>query len=147
MKKSLFYIFLCIVAMAVFAGCDHKEDEELSKQVDSFATAYFNWQYPRCRQYVSDSSQVWLRYLASQVDEADVDTLRARTEGATVELGDVDYSDDGSSAFVKVTVHDLLMMDTIGQVGHLVDQQEYVIPVIRERGKWKVRLTSPLRPQ
>lgn len=144
-KTSLFYVFLYIIVTAL-AGCSHEEDDELGKQVDSFATAYFNWQFPRCREYVSDSSQVWLRYLSSQVNEMDVDTLKARTVGATVEVGDIDYGDE-SSASVTVTVRDLLMMDTIGHVGHPVDQQEYVIPVIRERGKWKVRLTGPLRPQ
>lgn len=145
-NKGPFYIFLCII-VAVLAGCGHDEDEELGKQVDSFATAYFNWQFPRCRKYVTDSSQVWLRYLSSQVNEMDVDTLRARETGATVEIGTIDLDEDGSSATVAVTVCDVLMMDTIGHVGHLVDQQDYVIPVVRERGKWKVRLTSPLRPQ
>ena len=59
-NKSSFYIFLCII-VAVLAGCGHDEDEELEEQVDTFATAYFNWQFPRCRAYVTDSSQVWLR--------------------------------------------------------------------------------------
>ena len=72
---NLKYLFIALTAFLV-AGCESasrfKEERSARAAADSFATYYFNWQFQKAARFVTDSSQVWLRYAASQVHEADI---------------------------------------------------------------------------
>lgn len=109
--------------------------------MDSFAFYYFNWQFQKASRFVTDSSQVWLRYAASQVHEADIKILRDK-EDATIEIEEMDIaSNDEPTA--RITVRDFLRMDTIGTEGHLVKKACFILyleEAPEEKVRWKVRM-------
>ncbi|MDD3388389.1 MAG: hypothetical protein PHU58_07985, partial [Prevotella sp.] len=92
-------------------------------------------------------SRQWLSYLSSQVNQQDVDTLRAMTEGARCEVDGIDIADNDSTATVNVEVHHYLSRDTLGQTGHIIEKSKFIIPMVRRNSEWKVSLSSPLRAE
>ena len=132
------------IATALYAltGCQPHEgsEEQLRADVDSFATYYYNWHFPKAIKYCTPQSERWLRYAASNVHEADVELLRGKAEDASVEIKDVDFGDDEVSATVSITVSQFLQMDTIGKAAHLIEQADFQLPMEIHNGKWKVNL-------
>lgn len=120
------------------SSCFHHEEDGACEAVDSFSTAYFNWQFGKAIHYVDDGSARWLRYAAAQVTQEDVDSLRAMPEGASVEVEDVVYGD--SLAMATVEVSNFLAFDSIGKAPHVVGKAAYKLPVRRADGHWKVVL-------
>ena len=121
-KKTISSMAIAVAAILTsvytLTGCQsHQGDEnQLENDIDSFATYYFNWQFPKTLKYCTQSSEPWLRYAASNVHQADVDLLRTKAEDATVEINDIDFSDDGANATVSITVHNFLQ-----QIGLIVN--------------------------
>ena len=74
--------------------------------------------------------------------QADVDLLRTKEEDATIEINDIDFSDDGANATVSITVYNFLQMDTIGQEAHLVEEADFHLPMRIENGVWKIRMVN-----
>jgi len=114
--------------------------DQLKADVDSFATFYYNWHFPKSMKYCTPESERWLRYAASNVHEGDIKQLHEKTEDATVEITDVDFGDDEVSAVITLTVSNFLQMDTIGQEAHLIPQAEFQLPMELHGDKWKVKL-------
>lgn len=141
---NLKYLFIALTAFLV-AGCESasrfKEERSARVAADSFATYYFNWQFQKASRFVTDSSQVWLRYAASQVHEADIKILRDK-EDAAVEVEEIDVN-DAETPSARVVVRDFLRMDTIGTEGHLVEKASFRLMLEQtqpEGGEWKVRM-------
>ena len=141
---NLKYLFIALTAFLV-AGCESasrfKEERSARAAADSFATYYFNWQFQKAARFVADSSQVWLRYAASQVHEADIKLLRDK-EDASVEVEEIDVN-DAETPSARVVVRDFLRMDTIGTEGHLVEKASFRLMLEQtqpEGGQWKVRM-------
>lgn len=130
-------------------GCrSHEGDEDqLREDADSFATNYFNWHFERALEFCTPNSELWLRYMASNVNQEDVDSLRGKEEDATVEIKDITYHGDGDSATVTVTVNKSLQMTSIGKPPHRVDYDTFSFPATIHEGKWKIRMGSPLRSE
>ena len=147
-RKTISCMAIAVAAILASAytltGCQsHQGDEDqLENDIDSFATYYFNWQFPKTQKYCTQSSEPWLRYAASNVHQADVDLLRTKAEAATIEINDIDFSDDGANATVSITAYNFLQMDTIGQEAHLVEEADFLLPMCMENGVWKVRMAS-----
>ena len=133
-----------LTSVYTLTGCQsHQGDEDqLENDIDSFATYYFNWQFPKTQKYCTQSSEPWLRYAASNVHQADVDLLRTKAEDATVEINDIDFGDDEVSAIADITVRNFLQMDSIGEEAHLVEEADFLLPMCMENGVWKVRMAS-----
>lgn len=148
MKKSILGMGIAVAALAAslygLTGCQSHEgdDNQLEADVDSFATYYFNWHFPKTLKYCTRSSEPWLRYAASNVHKADVEMLRAKEEDATVEINDITFGDDGVSATASITVRNFLQMDSIGQEAHLVDEAEFQLPMSMENNAWKIRMVN-----
>ena len=143
--KSAAYLLLLLTLTA--CGSTHKgQEKQLRQDADSFATAYFNWRFEEALQWCTDSSSLWLEYAASQVHDADVELLRSKEEGATHELGTIDYQDD-STAQTAVSVRNFLLMDTIGKAARPVETADYKLPMKFERGQWRVSLKELPREQ
>jgi hypothetical protein len=136
---------LAVMFLLGHSACHEGDGDQLEATVDSFSSAYFNWQFVKALPYCTPDSKRWLSYLSSQVNQWDVDTLKAMKEGATVHRGDISYPDD-STAVVEVTVKHFLTMDTIGLVGQIRDEAKFRIPMVCRAGEWKVHLSQPLRP-
>lgn len=148
MKKNIIGLFVAIVCvfagLMAMTGCQPHEgsEDQLKADVDSFATLYYNWHFPKAAKYCTPESERWLRYAASNVHEGDIEQLHQKPEDATVEITDVDFGDDEVSAVVTLKVSNFLQMDTIGQEAHLIPQAEFQLPMKMKGEKWKVDLSK-----
>lgn len=135
---------VALIATATYglAGCQPHEgsEDQLKADVDSFATYYYNWDFPKAIKYCTPASERWLRYAASNVHEADVEALRQKADDASIEIQDVEFGDDEVTASVSISVSHFLQMDSIGQAAHLISQANFQIPMEIHNGKWKVKL-------
>ena len=135
MKKSMIGLCIAVACMTAsifsLSGCEPHEgsEDQLKADVDSFAVKY-------CTQ----ESERWLRYAASNVNETDVELLRQKPEDASIEITDIDFGDDETSATVTLTVHNFLQMDSIGQDPQLIEQADFQLPMCMEKGLWKIKL-------
>lgn len=140
-------ILISVSALLLLAACvnSHQGSEkQLKENVDSFCQTYFAWQFPEATAFCTDSSRQWLSYAASNVHEEDVEMLRNMNEGTSHEIKELNYDSD-STATVSVIVSNVLVMDTIGKVAHIVDHAQYLIPLKYEKDSWRVNLSSLLR--
>lgn len=147
LTKITFPIALAMLLLGTISlsSCHHEENEDVEILVDSFATDYFNWQFFRLGRYVTEESTPCLRYLSSQVNQKDIDTLRSLPEGAEVEVEEIEYADDADSATATVTVRKYLKMNFLDEVGSFTEKSSYQIPLKKRNGVWKICLSSPLR--
>ena len=136
------YKYCLIFAGMTLLGCQSHEGSEsqLREDVDSFATYYYNWHFQKAAPYCTPESEIWMKYAASNVHQADIDLLHAKSQDAQVEIGDVDFMDDEVSATVNLTVTNFLQMDTIGQEAHAIKKATFQLPMALHNGKWKVAL-------
>ena len=144
-NRFLRVVFLPVMFGIVVTSCHKGSEKQMKEVVNGFSSAYFNWRYFEATRYVTHASCKWLSYISSQVIQTDVDSLRAMKEGATFEIGDIAYDDGGSSARVKVTVSNFLLMDSIGHSPRICSRGEYIIPLSFDGNEWKVTLSAPLR--
>lgn len=107
---------LSFVLFACSATCcsERSYEDKASDVAFSFATAFYNWDFPAASKYASEGSQKWLCYLASQVDTADIAALREKEKAAEVEILSVNLKGN-SDASVTVAIHNFLSMDSIGR--------------------------------
>ena len=129
--------------MMLLCGCGQslRDGGSVEAVADSFSVCYFNWRFPEAVKFVDEASVKWLRYASSQVHQSDIDLLREKAAGATIEVEDVAWQGD-SMALVRLKISDFLAMDTIGTAAHAVEQAWVVVPVGRNGGhdRWLVHL-------
>lgn len=142
---GLVVLLLSTGILGATSSCHREEGQQLEKPLEAFCTSYFNWRFQQAVPYCTDASQRWLRYAASQVNSSDVERLRAQQEGATFTLGDISYNEGGDSAWVEVTVNNFLQMDTLGKAAQPMDEAHYQVPMVRQKGQWRVTLSGLLR--
>jgi len=138
MKK--FTLFL--MAIVAIWGCETDSsdyDKEVREVAAAFAEAYFNYDFEEARKLVTDDSEKWLRFAATNISQEDVDLLNAQMKAATVEIGEVSYIDDNTLT-VGITVEDFLLKDTLGKPGHIEDEAEYNLTVVKQGKKYLVRM-------
>ena len=142
--KTIMSLAFMALASLCISACHHHEgsEDQLEEYADSFATQYYNWHFEKALKYCTPESEMWLRYAASNVHQADIDSLRAKDEDATIEHGDIHYNDNDTTAIIDITAKNFLQMDSIGQVAHLVDEATFSIPMVLRHGKWMVKMGS-----
>lgn len=138
MKKSYFILSL-IVGVVAMLSCNGKTDEELlTQRVDSFAVHYYNWQLEKCMYQVTAESKHKLEFLASNISQADVDSLKQAETGATYEIDDITM--EGRDATVKLHVFDYFEAKEIGQPLQKTDECIVTLHLVKNGNAWKVEL-------
>ena len=150
MLFSRFYrLFSCsllpTIGIIAFTSCNTDSEKQIKEVANNFSSAYFNWRFSDASKYVSNDSRRWLVYASSQVNQQDVDSLRAMKEGATLTIDNISYENNGSIAKVKVVVSNYLLMDSIGITPRVCQHGEYEIPLSYDGKEWKVSISAPLR--
>jgi hypothetical protein len=143
----VFYLILFILGSMLLYSCGKTGEEQLVETVDSFSNTYFNWQFHRAVAYCTPDSKRWLSYMASQVDQGDIDILRSQAKSAKAEVVRVNVLDGDSVARVEVKVSNFLSMDTIGAEGKIEEEARFIISAKFVDNQWKVWLTAPLRAE
>ena len=115
--------------------------------VDSFATHYFNYQFEDALRFCTPESERWLVYAASNVHQADIDILKKLSQGAEIEIQDIDIEAGDTTATVRIVVRNFLRMDTIGTQGHMTKEATFVLPATYMDKHWKIRMEGLLRSE
>lgn len=139
------YILLPIISIIAISSCNNDNEKQIKEVANNFSSAYFNWKFSDAIKYVSYDSRRWLVYASSQVNQQDVDSLRAMKEGATLTIDKISYQNNGSLAKVKISVSNYLLMDSLGIAPRVCQHGEYEIPLSYDGKEWRVVLSAPLR--
>lgn len=138
MTKSRTILFLLFLILISLNSCKEKNQEEKTiEDVTAFATAYFNWDFPHASKYAKPETQEWLSFLASQITEEDITTLREKEEEATIEVEDVEFVESNNSATTTISVNNYLLMDSIGKRPIIYEHSVYTITMSKENKSWK----------
>lgn len=90
----LLAVFCCFLLILPFSSCANS-DKQLTSCADSFAQSFFRWQFQKSSTYCDESSQRWLRYMASQVTQDDIDSLKATESDVECTLGGFSFDKIG----------------------------------------------------
>ncbi len=137
-------------AVLVLCSCENGfigSESPAERAVDSFATAYFNYQFATAIQYSTPESHRWIEFVASNVHQDDVDSLRQHPTAAQVEVDEVEAADEDTVGYALITVSDYFLMDSIGDVSSLRTADTYRLDMTKRRGRWLIHLAAPLRPE
>lgn len=134
-------IILSTVAVCVMlAGCtggDSRDDSDITAAVDSFAAAYFNYDFKTAAANTTPESVKWLRFAASNVIDEDIELLRTQEEGASHQTENIRHTSD-TTARVRCSVSNFLLRDTLGRAGRIVKNGSCVMNVVLRNGRWTV---------
>lgn len=144
---------LIIFSMSVWVGCllitacsSHKDEPQLKETVNGFAATFFNWQLNEALPYCTPESKKWIEYAGSQITQEDIDLLKAQDEGASHQLEDINYQAGDTTATVVIKVKNVMLLDSIGTSGKMMEKASFQIHLCYRNKQWKVLLTSLPRP-
>ena len=147
--RRIVCLTFCISMLSILfyacSGVSNNHRRQVRQEVETFAQAYFNFNFSVALDHCSKESGRWIRFAASNITAEDIAQLQQQQQEATVEIGNYELKD--STGHVNVTVRHFMQFDSIGGKGHLVDEATFRIPVCWENGKWTVRMEGPLRSE
>lgn len=140
----------CLVISLSLSSCENKKDNkdinDITTATDDFASTYFNYRLKEASKYCTDESVTWLKFVASNISQDDINLLRQQDEGAYHEVTDVEITND-TSANVECKVYNFMKLDTLGQNGTITKQALYKINLVKRGGKWLIKMGGPLRSE
>lgn len=134
----LLAVFCCFLLILPFSSRANS-DKQLTSCADSFAQSFFRWQFQKSSTYCDESSQRWLRYMASQVTQDDIDSLKATESDVECTLGGFSFDND-SMASIEVHVSNYFRMDSLDKITLVKGESEYNFQMVRTNGFWRIRL-------
>lgn len=135
--KNILFALAVVLLLTTCSGSGFNEDSDITEAVDSFATAYFNYDFKAASRHCTAESVKWLRYAATNVIDEDIELLRAQSEGATHEVVVVNRATD-TTATASIAVRNFLQRDTLGRPGHIVSQGLFSVNLAYRSGRWLV---------
>lgn len=136
--KIKFATPLFLIASFTLFGCKEKTIEEKTEEnIKTYATAYFNWDFPLAKNYALNQNKKWLTFLASQVTDKDISALREKEKAAEVEIDNIEYKSDDNSALITIIVTNFLHIDSIGKTPQCCEEAKYTIKGEKEKDVWK----------
>lgn len=133
-----------MTAVAALSACS---DSRLSQQKNAastataFAEAYFNYDLTAACKLTTPETQDWLRFVASNINEEDIEVLNARSEGAMVTLTQCEMVND-TMCEAHVVVDNYLVADSIGRPLQLRHNDDYQLTLVLRDGRWQVRMAD-----
>lgn len=121
--------------------------EQLTETVDSFAYHYFNYHLKQASRFCTEESQKWLEFLASNIEQGDVDLLREQENEAEITHDEIQLQESDTTKTIHLTVRNHLVKDSIGKVGRMVKKSDYTVQTVKLGGKWFIRMEGPLRSE
>ena len=116
----------------MLASCREKSSSE--RVAESFLMAYLDCRFAEAERVASPEVVEQMRWRASQLTQADLELL-AKNE-SQVSTEDLEVYDDSCIVYLKAS--DALLLDSIGQSGHIGDRH-YIVVLKKEKGRnWLV---------
>ena len=131
-----------VSGLLITACSSHKDEPQLKETANGFAATFFNWQLNEALPYCTPESKKWIEYAGSQITQEDIDLLKAQDEGASHQLEDINYQAGDTTATVVVKVKNVMLLDSIGKSGKMMEKASFQIHLCYRNKQWKVLLTS-----
>lgn len=143
-------IFVVIISLHISYSCsDGIHTEEIDKAtnvVDSFAGHYFNLELKASQSFCTPESNLWLSFLASNISQEDIDVINEQEEPANTDIDNIELTSD-TSATATCTAKNFLKLDTLGRTGRIIDEEKYMINLVKRNGKWLVKMEGLLQSE
>ena len=141
-----FNISTFLLATLLLVGCQGQTSDpsrQVARSVEDFVSSYYNWQYHQALRYVTPESERWLSFMASQVQESDLEELRKQEQAPTFQIDSIAMHPD-STALAIVTVSNFLQADSFGQPPTLREQATIHLNLVysRQKQNWLVDLQT-----
>ena len=139
MKKTPFVI----AGILLLTACQEREpmpDAKARSRVQSFAEAYFNYDFQRAGELITPESMKWLRFAASNITQQDIDQLNAQEVPTEVAVTDYWRAAGDSVGTATVEVTDYLQKTAIDSAMQLVDEATFQLTVVERQGEYYVRM-------
>lgn len=142
--------FLTVICLLIFGSCTKhqisEDEEKITSVTNNFATQYFNFALKEAMQFCTPESEKWIKFMASNITQEDIDVLKNKSEGATHNTDEIIYVND-TLANVKCHVFNVVKIDTIGQPGKVSEHETYNINVVKRGDKWMIKMEGPLQSE
>ena len=140
---KLKYLFIATLLLVACQNQTPDPNRQIARSVEDFVGTYYNWQYHKALSYVTPESERWLSFMASQVQESDLEELRKQEQPPTFQIDSIATHPD-STALAIVTVSNFLQADSFGQPPTLREQATIHLNLVysRQKQNWLVDLKS-----
>lgn len=135
-------VIFCLALALSLSACSNGNSSQVESVAEAFATSYFNWRYAECMQYVTGESAKYMKFLATNVTDGDIERLRSKEKGADVEVEKETFDDNDTIVDVKVKVSDFCYADTIGCKSRLCDKAEATLRLVKRGNEWKAVVSN-----
>lgn len=141
MKSEIYntFILLVIIVTSLTACQDNKSENDKIKEVaEKFAYNYFNYQLEECKDYCTKESEKWISFVASNMDENDVRTLKDDLIITQCIINTPEIYND-TTAFVTCEIDNFYNKDFI--TGNTKREKlQAKLKLVKKNNKWKVRM-------
>ena len=126
---------LLFMAAVLMAGCDEglTSGQQAQNAAEAWADAYFNCDFKDAKGYVTDDSQKWLQYAASNTTQQDLDMLK-QAGGAQVTDSECDGEGNDTLRLVTLSVSNVLTAKGVAK------EATFHVAVVKRDAGWQVRM-------
>lgn len=135
-------VLLLMLMLFTAYSCSNNQDEDTIKNsATTFANAYFNNKYAVALHNSTAESEKWIRYVAGNLTQEDLDKINACEDTAECTVTDLQQiSDTTAQATLEVT--NAFLPDSIGKAGHMIDKGKVKLTLRKRDGQWSVHLDN-----
>ncbi len=138
--KSL--VLLLSSTSLLLLSCESDTKEQVNDAAEGFAKEFFNWHYCEAMPYVTAESAEYMKFLATNVTEDDVQMLRSMESGAEINVENCNITDGDSVAYVDMTIENFCHADTIGRPAILHESAKVTLLLMHRGEKWQAVVSS-----
>lgn len=130
-------LLICIFSSCSIRNEENKDELEIQAVTDSFATQYYCWRFKDAARFSNQDFQQHLRYLSSNVHEADIKELTSSSATPEFSIDKISITND-HEAIVILKLRNIYQMDTLGTKAHLIDKTTHKLILNKNNEKWEV---------
>ena len=129
-------LLLLFATAILVAGCDAgmTGDQQARNAAEDWADAYFNCDFKDAKEYVTEESQKWLQFAASNTTEQDLKQLQ-EAGGAQIAVSDDFEEANDTMRLVTLTVSNCLTAKSA-----LSQEATFKVRVVKREAGWQVRM-------
>ena len=132
-------LLLLFMTAILMTGCEMgmDGDQQARKVAENWADAYFNCDYKDAGNYVTQESQKWLQYAASNTTEQELELLQ-EVGGASIAVSDWFEAANDTLRLVTLTVTNFLTEQH--QTPTITKEGTFKVAVVKRDAGWQVRM-------
>jgi hypothetical protein len=129
-------LLLLFATAILIAGCDAgmTGDQQARNAAEDWADAYFNCDFKDAKEYVTEESQKWLQFAASNTTEQDLKLLQ-EAGGAQITVSEDFEEANDTMRLVTLTVNNCLTAKSA-----LSKEATFKVRVVKREVGWQVRM-------